>query len=544
MNFFRIRVPVVIIAVLSALPLPVQAQKFRADDPLTSDPDRIAVPLPENRELSQIYDLIENTWLLRPKKNEPVPDAVNINTLGDVPDSSWFTNRMGRRIMSIEELIKGPDRLDEKVGNKPWTLIKVKTQGVTPGFTVKDPTGNVFHVKFDPPGYPQMSTSAEVIATKFFHAFGYNVPENYLTYLKYEDLEISPDALLTDENGIVRPMERKDLQKIFDRIYRDPDGKTPTVASLNLKGIPLGPFRYYGTRPDDPNDIFPHEQRRELRGLRLFAAWLNHDDSRSINSLDMYSGEPGEGHVKHYLIDFGSCLGSGSIKKQSRRAGNEYLAEFMPIFKAAVTLGIWDRPWRHIRYPDYPSIGRFEGDYFRPEAWRPEYPNPAFERMLPEDSFWAVRIILRFSDEMIRAVVKTGKITDPEAEDYLVRTLIKRRDRIIRHYLPTVSSLDEFEIVPSGSSKELRFVNLMIKAGISESDLYECTWYRFDNTTGNLSELDSARVTEKTAVPIPEGNSEYIMVRIHSQGQETGEKHTIDVYLRNQADPEIAGIER
>ena len=67
---------------------------------------------------------------------------------------------------------------------------------------------------------------------------------------------------------------------------RNDDGTYRVIASRALPGTPVGPFRYFGARPDDPNDIYPHEHHRELRGLRVFAAWLNHDDSRSINSLD------------------------------------------------------------------------------------------------------------------------------------------------------------------------------------------------------------------------------------------------------------------
>jgi hypothetical protein len=535
---------ILIMGLFSALLMPNPQIKFHSDDPLEQDPDLNPVPMPKERKLSQIYDLIENTWILRPKKDEEIPAAQNTNTLGEVPDSSWYNNRMSRQIMSIEELVKGPNQLGDVGSYRPWELISVKTEGVTPGFTVRNAKGDVYFVKFDPPGNPQMSTSTEVIATKFFYAFGYNVPQNYLTFLRYQDLEISAEARLTDENGMVRPVEQKDLQKIFDRIYRGPDGRTPAVASLQLQGSDLGPFRYHGTRPDDANDIYAHENRRELRGLRLFAAWLNHDDSRSINTIDIYEGDEGEGHVRHYLMDFGSCLGSGSVKVQSRRAGNEYMMEFMPIFKAAISLGIWDRPWRHVKYPDYPAIGRFEGDFFKPDKWRPEYPNPAFERILPADAFWAVRIILRFSDEMIRAIVKTGKIEDPEAEDYLVRTLIKRRDKIIRHYLPKTSPLDEFRIERDGASTSLSFVNLLITSGIAESDLYEHKWFQFDNLTGALTSLTRSATTENTRIPVPQGNAGYIMLRIQSGGDEISGQHNIDVYLRDQANPRIVGIER
>jgi len=524
-----------------------QGGKFRSDDPLGVDPDQLPTPQPQEVELSQTVDALQNTFALRPDKDVPIPSAENVNTLGEVPDSSWFTNRMSRRVMTIEELVRGPNQLDGPDRSEPWVIIDLKTEGITPGFTIRDGKDEVYFIKFDPPKYPQLATSAEVISTKFFYAFGYHVAENYLSFIRRQDLRISPDARLEDEEGKERPVREWDIDNIFRWAYQESDGTTPVIASRRIPGIPLGHFTYYGTRSDDANDIFPHQNRRELRGLRVFSAWLNHDDSRSINSLDVYVGEPGEGSVKHYLIDFGSTLGSGSVKPQTRRAGNEYIIEGKPIAKAGLTLGLWDRPWRHVKYPDYPAIGRFEADFFQPQLWRPEYPNPAFDRMQLEDAFWATRTVMRFTDAMIRAIVGAGQISDPEANDYLVETLIKRRDKIIRYYLPQMNPLDKFQLTGEPpASLRLEFKNIGLEAGFASNSSYQYQWFRFDNASQGLEPLTEVRPSAESSLAVPRESAAYLMVRINTSSREQPQwRKKVEVFIRNDSSrPTVVGIER
>ena len=77
-------------------------------------------------------------------------------------------------------------------------------------------------------------------------------------------------------------------------------------------GRPVGGFRYYGTRPDDPNDVVPHEHRRELRALKVFGAWTNLVDMKAGNTLDAVVTENGRSVVRHYLQDVGSTFGTGA----------------------------------------------------------------------------------------------------------------------------------------------------------------------------------------------------------------------------------------
>ena len=167
----------------------------------------------------------------------------------------------------------------------------------------------------------------------------------------------------------------------------------------------------------------------------MFAAWLNHDDSRSVNTLDVLAPEGGRSIVKHYLIDFGSTLGSGSTQAQTTRAGNEFLWEARPTLVTMLTLGFYVRPWVKVQYPDIPAVGRLESTYFRPEHWKPEYPNPAFRNARPEDRFWAARIISRFSDEDVRAIVGSAQFDDPKATEYITETILARKAKVLAAWL-------------------------------------------------------------------------------------------------------------
>ena len=154
-------------------------------------------------------------------------------------------------------------------------------------------------------------------------------------------MKISENATIRDPfSGKRRPLTRRDLDDVFYRAARQPNGRYRVLVSRFAPGRPLGNFRYYGTRPDDPNDIVPHEHRRELRGARVFGAWLNHDDSRGVNSLDMLETRDGRGYIQHYMFDFGSILGSGTVFAQRHRAGNEYIYEPKPGWLTLATLGL------------------------------------------------------------------------------------------------------------------------------------------------------------------------------------------------------------
>jgi hypothetical protein len=480
---------------------PAGAPRFYPDDPIQADDDKaIDASKVAPFEDSNGYDFVVNTFTT-PGERRNVR-AMNVNTVDEVPDSSWFVNRIGRAPMSEADLVRGPDRV-ESVSLDGWVVSGGKSTGLQPGFRMRDPSGHTFQIEFDPPSNPEMATGAEVMGTAFYHAFGYHTVEVYLTELDPERLTISEKATVFDRRmGRRRRVTQADLDDVFRRAARRPDGKYRVLASRFAEGAPLGNFRYYGTRPDDPNDIVAHEHRRELRGARVFGAWLNHDDSRGVNSLDMLDGDKSHRYVKHYMFDFGSILGSGTVFAQRHRPGNEYILDWTPGWLTLATLGLYTRPWMHISYPEVPaSVGRFEAEAFDALKWKPEYPNPAFENMRPDDAFWAARIVSRFDEPAIRAIVGKGRFSDPRASAYLTETLLKRREKVLRAWLTQVCPLVDFALSEAG---ELTFADAAVQAGVSTpATSYRIRWSRFDNASGSSSPVGDELVVSEARVRAP-----------------------------------------
>ena len=521
--------------------------RFYPDDPVWSEDDR-ALDASKMGEIEDTggYDFVVNTFGDTGERRDV--RAMNVNTVDEVPDSSWFTNRIGRRSMTVAEVVKGPDQL-ERVSLDGWVVSGGKGSGLQPGFRMSDPAGQIYQIEVDPPSNPELASGAEVIGTAFYYAIGYHVVEVYLAEIDRAALVISEQATIRDPlNGRRRRMKNYDLDNVFDRAARLPNGRYRVIVSRFAPGRPAGNFRYYGTRPDDPNDIVPHEHRRELRGARVFGAWLNHDDSRGINSLDMVETDNGKASVRHYMFDFGSILGSSTVAAQRPRAGNEYIFEQKPGWLTLATLGLYTRPWMHIDYPDVPrSVGRFEADEFDPLKWKPEYPNSAFDNMRPDDAFWAARIVSGFTDEMIRGIVQKAQYSDPRASDFMTQALITRRDKVLATWLNQVCPVIDLALTPDGT---VTFANASVAARAAVApESYQLQWFRFDNATDAQTPLGEPVTITTASAKAPAGlldTGEFVGVTVtakHPQHAAWARPATF-FFRRGGSGWELVGVER
>src|SRR6188768_3334371 len=90
-------------AVLLATSLGAQQPKFYRDDPLQREPETQDASKVQEWDIPLTPDLVLNLFSTPGDLTLNVR-AQNVNTADEVPDSSWFTNRIYTRAVTAEEL--------------------------------------------------------------------------------------------------------------------------------------------------------------------------------------------------------------------------------------------------------------------------------------------------------------------------------------------------------------------------------------------------------------------------------------------------------
>lgn len=331
-------------------------------------------------------------------------EALNTNNFDEAPDSTWFTNRLGRFDMAPSTVAKGANIGIAPSENESYKIVWVGRSDVTPELIVEDDGGIHYLLIFDTPEHAESATSATIIANRLLYALGYNVPESYIVNIDRSKLVLSPDAVTMTKYDEERAATSEDLDKLWDKILQDRrTGLVRTAMLKDQEGVPIGPFSFDGKRGNDKNDRIRHQYRRELRGLHTFCAFLNCTAMVEEQTTDFFTKTSGDkGYITHYIFRTDSTLGT---------------------YKESV-----------------------EQSKYNPAKWNPFFPNAAFGMRTKRDSFWAAAILSTLSNNAIEATVNEAKYTNKKTRDETVRMLIDRRDKTVAYWLGKLSPLGNFEL--------------------------------------------------------------------------------------------------
>lgn len=166
-----------------------------------------------------------------------------------------------------------------------------------------------------------------------------------------------------------------------------------------------------------------------------------------------------------------SGWGQDVVPAQSPRFGDStWVAPYGWMGRRLITLGLVVEPWRKAKQETgIPSVGNFESEEFEPKAFKPMVPHPAFRELADGDAYWGAKIVASFSNAQIEAAIEAAEYEDPMAREYLLKTLIERRDKVARYWFSRVVPLDFFHI----KDGILHFHDLAVDLGLERIREYD-----------------------------------------------------------------------
>jgi hypothetical protein len=480
-------------------------------DPSPEDPSHVSCA-PEVAFAPLMWDGTDNLFF-RPLTESlglvQSGEAVNVNAMDEVPDSSWFYNRIGVHRITTEEFAlgdcEGRQLIDpEAYADGSWVIDKGKMGGATDGFRVVIPGKGKFLFKAEDNADSEHSSAAQTVGAAVYHAAGYYTTCEQVVYLKPSLLHLNPGLRSKHNFGDEKDFDAEALAKVLAHCPQR-DGRVRMQASEWLPGHSIGPHFYEGTRSDDPNDVIAHEDRREIRGLRVLNAWIDRFDARAANTLDVWFSEAGQppdgspGHVVHNQMDTSEALGSEwNWEEISRRLGYSYVLDWGDLSADFFTLGIPLRIWDvNERMRGKEMFAYFNVRDFVADEWKNEYPNKAFSRMTERDGAWMARILARFTPDQVHALAGLARYSDPANTVYLEQMLAGRLAKVLDRYLTRLSPVTELHL--EGKDR-LCGVDLAELRGVRAPDAFQ---YHARRVGGPWLQGVERRVGAQVCVTVP-----------------------------------------
>ncbi len=453
------------LGVASCAPPPV---RFVDGEPVRVVHDTADIPEPAEKEFWRLSHHIEN---FGPKQIRlgldpvPAPPALDVNRLGEVPSSSWYEDRGAPTPAQVAAGAGGEDPGPEAF--RPWKITGMKSGGRNPGLVIEDARGVRYICKFDKPYAPVVATAAGAVAARLLWALGYHVPDDRVVFFAREQLTVAEGATDKGDDGTRTPIRDDAVDALLEKYApRNAAGEYRVLVSRYLPGKPIGGWSYRGTRADDPNDTIPHPQRRSLRALRVFGAWLNHVDLKEDNSLDLYTEEDGRHFLRHYLVDFDGCLGGYWAARFEPRIGFAYDFDLGEVASGIPSFGLLTRPYEALRTPRHPLVGLFEAEAYDPAEWKANYVNDTVLAWRPADAFWAGTVMARLTPEHVRAAVTAARFDDPSADEELTRVLVARWEKTVDWALTRVTPVTGLDrVVMQGEGFRVDAGDALAEAG-------------------------------------------------------------------------------
>jgi len=462
--------------------------KFADRPPVTVVHDDVPIAVPDKtvfiEELYQADVYVRREIVNRLDPRRP-PGALDVNSLDEVPRSSWYRGTEDSNRPLLGYVRDGPPQ-------PPFTILDEEATQPD-SIRIRDARGLSYELLHDPEDRPGMRTAAAAITSRLVYALGYHTPEVY----------------------VILDHERRRAAATRWPIGRD-----------------LGPTPVNRRREDDPNDHLPHVDRRSLRVMKIVAAWLGITELEPRMLRDVYLGERGQGHVEHELTGLDGALGVRAFQDAVAFARDPDRESGDFAFKL-FSLGLSPKPPGIMPQTPWPSVGLFH-ENVAPDKYRLSPPFEPTDRLTPGDAHWIAKRIGGLPLTAIADALAAGKL-QPAPTNWLFQVLHLRRAQITAWGYDRVTPL---ELVTLTTAEEgaasLVLADVAVAAGVAKEERrsYDVSFH--DLTGRDVAPGRRLRPRRSLlAVILPKAlrDHPYVVVRIRGRSGKGALPRSVEIHL-------------